>query len=86
MASSSTPEFIANPIVVEVVKHPRPVFKLVPKIAKKDDNIGAFSKIPKEVVYVEDPRMYIHCHIEELGDDEIKNMYKSIICDESENV
>lgn len=30
--------------------------------------------------------MYIHCHIDELGDDEIKNMYKTVICDESENI
>lgn len=86
MASSSAPEFISNPTVVEVIKYPRPVFQLVPEIAKKDDNIGAFSKIPKGVVFVEDPRMYIHCHIEELDDEEIKNMYKSVICDESKNI
>lgn len=86
MASSSTLEFIANPTIVEVVKFPRPIFQLVPEIAKKDDSIGEFSQIPKGVVYAEDPRMYIHCHIEELGDDEIKNMYKTMICDESGNV
>lgn len=64
MASSSVPEFIANPTIVKVIKRPRPVFQLVPEIAKKDDNVGAFSQIPKGVVFVEDPRMYIHCHIE----------------------
>lgn len=86
MESSSTPEFIENPTVVEVVKRPRPVFQLGPKIPNQDDSIGAFSQIPKGVVYVEDPRMYIHCHIDELGDDEIKYMYKTVICDESGNV
>lgn len=30
--------------------------------------------------------MYIHCHIEEIGDEEIKNMYKIVICDDSSNV
>lgn len=45
-----------------------------------------FSQIPKGVVFAKDPRMYIHCHIEELGDEEIKNMYKTIICDDSGNV
>lgn len=53
---------------------------------KKDDTIGAFSKIPKRVVYAEDPRIYIHCHIEELGDDEIKNIYRTMICDENGNI
>lgn len=86
MASSSVPEFIENPTIIEVIKCPRPVFKLVPKIDKKDDNIGAFSQIPKGVVYAEDPRIYIHCHIEELGDDEIKKMYRTVICDENDNI
>lgn len=86
MASSSTPGFIENPTVVEVIKCPRPVFQLVPEIAKKDDNVGAFSQIPKGVVYAEDPRIYIHCHIEELGDEEIKNMYKFVIFDDSDKV
>lgn len=55
MASSFVPEFIANPIVVEVIKRPRPIFQLVPEIAKKDDNVGTFSQIPKGVVFVERP-------------------------------
>lgn len=86
MASSSTPEFIANPIMIEVIKCPRPIFKLIFEIAKKDDSIGAFSKIPKGVVYAEDPRIYIHCHIEELGDNEIKKMYRTVICGVDGNV
>lgn len=86
MASSSVLEFIENPTVIEVIKHPRPVCKLVPEIAKKDDNKGAFSQIPKGVVNAEDPRIYIHYHIEELGDDEIKKMYSTMICDKNGNV
>lgn len=62
------------------------MFQLVPEVAKKDDTVGAFSQIPKGFVYAEDPRIYIHCNIEELGDEEIKIMYKSFICDNSENV
>lgn len=86
MASTSAIEYIANPTIVEVIKRPRPIFQLVPEIAKKDDTLGAFSQIPKGVVYVEDPRMYIHCNIEELLDEEIKTMYKTIICDDTSNV
>lgn len=58
--SSSVLKFIANPTVVENVKHPRPIFKIIPKIAKQDDSIGAFSKISKRVYFSEDPRIYIH--------------------------
>lgn len=83
MPSSSTLEFIANPTVVEVVKCPRPVFKIIPEVAKHDDTLGAFSKIPKGVAYTEDPTIYIHFHIEELGTDEIMNMYRTVICDEN---
>lgn len=86
MASTSAIEYIANPTIVEVIKRPRPVFQLVPEIAKKDDTLGAFSQIPKGVVYAQDPRMYIHCNIEELGDEEIKTMYKTEICDDTDNV
>lgn len=86
MASLSIPKFIANPTIVKVIKFPRLVFQLVPEIAKNNDNVGEFSQIPKGFVFVEDPRMYIHCHIEELGDEEIKSMYKIIICDDSDNV
>lgn len=86
MASTSTLEYIANPIVFKVIKHPRPMFQLVPEVTKKDDTVGAFSQILKGVVYAEDPRIYIHCNIEELGDEEIKTMYKYVICDNFINV
>lgn len=69
-----------------MIKRPRLVFKIIPEVAKKDDNLGAFSKIPKGVAYVEDPRIYIHCHIEELGGNDIMKMYRTVICDENGNV
>lgn len=60
MASSSALKFIGNPTIVENVKCPRPIFKIIPKIAKQDDFVGAFSKIPKGVVFAEESRIYIH--------------------------
>lgn len=71
---------------MEIVKCPRPIFKIIPEIAKKDDSIGSFLKIPKGVAYAEDPRIYIHYNIEELGSVEILKMFKTIICDENRNV
>lgn len=44
-------------------------------MATKEDSVGTFSRVPKRVVYVEDVRAYIHCHIEDLGTLEIKGMY-----------
>lgn len=81
-SSSSAPKFIANPLVVENVKHPRPVFKIIPEIAKQDDSIKDFSKISKGVAFAEDPRIYIHCNIENLGTDDLENMYSGVITDE----
>lgn len=75
VGSSSTPTFIANPIVVEIKDHPRPIFKTFPHIATLDDLVGAFLRVLKGVVYVEDVRVYIHCHIEDLGTSDINNMY-----------
>lgn len=80
MASSSfVLEFIANPTVVENIKRPRPFFKIIPKIAKMDDSIGAFSKIPKGVAFAKDPRAYIPYNIEDLGSENIKNMFMNVI-------
>lgn len=55
--SSSVAEFIANPTMVESIKCPRPVFKIIPKIAKQDDSIRAFSKISKGVAFAKDLRI-----------------------------
>lgn len=82
VASSFVLEFILNPTIVENVKCPRPIFKIIPEIAKKDDSVGAFSKIPKGVAFAEDPRIYIHCNIEDLGSKELMKMFKKVICDE----
>lgn len=80
MASgSSAPTFIANPTIVEVKDRLRPIFKEVPQIYKKEDFVGAFSRVPDGVVYVEDVRAYIHCTLEDLGTEEIKGMYQSVI-------
>lgn len=81
-SSSSVPEFIENPTVVENIKCPRPVFKIIPEIIKQDDSIRAFSKISKGVVFAKDPRIYIHYNIEKLGSDDLKNIYKDVITDE----
>lgn len=44
-----------------------------------DDSIGAFFKILKGVAFVEDPRAYIHCNIEDLGSEDLKNMFINVI-------
>lgn len=80
-SSSSIPKLIAKPIIVEIVKRPRPVFKIIPKIAKLDDSIGAFSKISKGVSFTKDPRAYIHCNIGDLGSEDLKNMFINDIVD-----
>lgn len=83
MDSSSIPKFISNPTIVENIKLSRPVFKIIPQIAKKDDSIGTFSKIRKGVAYTEEPRICIHCNIEELGSEDLLNMFRTVICDEN---
>lgn len=77
VGSSAIPTFVENPTVVEVKDRPRPIFKQYPHVATLEDSVGAFSHVPEGVVYVEDVRAYIHCHIEDLGTSEIKGMYMS---------
>lgn len=77
--SSSAPTFIVNPTIVEVKDRLRPIFKEVPQIAMKEDSTSAFLRVPDDVVYVEDVRAYIHCTLEDLGTEEIKGMYQSVI-------
>lgn len=80
MASSSfIPEFVENPTVVKNIKRRRPIFKIIPQIAKVDDFVGEFSKIPKGVTFIEGPRAYIHYNIEDLGSEEMKNMFIKVI-------
>lgn len=70
---------MANPTIVENIKWPRPIFKIIPKIEKMDDSIGAFFRILKGVAFVEDPMAYIHCYIESLGSEDLMNMYMNVI-------
>lgn len=67
---------------MENVKFYRPIFKIILEFAKQDDSIGDFSKIPKGVAFVEEPRIYIHCNIEDLGFEELMKMFNKVICDE----
>lgn len=84
--SSSISIFVANPTVVEVKDHPRPIFKRYPHVATKEDSVGAFSCVAEGVVYVEDVRAYIHYHIEDLGTSEIKGMYMNELRGESSKI
>lgn len=68
MASrSSDPTFIVNPTIVKVKDRLRPIFKELPLIAKKEDSVGAFSRVLDGVMYVEDATTYIHCTLEDIG-------------------
>lgn len=82
-SSSSIPEFILNPTIVENIKHPRLRFKIIPEIAKQDDFVVVFSKTPKGVAFAEDPRIYIHCNIEDLGTEDLKKIFNEVITDEN---
>lgn len=83
VGSSSTPTFIANPTVVEVKDRPMPIFKPCPHIFTLDDSVGAFSRVPEGIVYVEDVRAYIHCHIKDMGTSDINNMYMNELMGDS---
>lgn len=52
-------------------------------MATLENLVGAFSCVPKGVVYVKDVRAYIHCHIEDLGTSDIKGMYMSELMGDS---
>lgn len=84
--SSSAPTFIENPSFVKVKDYPRSIFKQCSHIATLDDSVGAFSRVPEGVVYVEDVREYIHCHIEDLGTDNIKSMYMRELMGDSRKI
>lgn len=73
--SHFVPTFIANPTVVEVKNHPRPIFKPCLHIATLYDFVGAFLHVLEGVINVEDVRAYIYFQIEDLGTSIIKIMY-----------
>lgn len=81
--SSSIHGFVANSTAIEVKDCPRPIFKRYPHVATLEDLVGAFYHVLEGVVYVEDVRVYIHYHIEDLGTSEIKGMYMSELMGES---
>lgn len=68
-----------NPTIVEVKDRLRPIFKEFPQITIKEDSTSTFLMVPDGIVYVEDVRAYIHCTLEDLGTEEIKGMYQSMI-------
>lgn len=77
MASSS----IATPLVVDVTKRARPIFKKHPYESMGDDMSSAFSSISYRLLHVEGIRAYIHCNIEELGRAQILNLYTKHMID-----
>lgn len=84
--SSSTPTFIANPTIVEVKDHPRPIFKQCLHIATLDDLVGIFLCVLEGVVFVEDIIAYIHYHIEDLCTSDIKSMHMNELMGDSRKI
>lgn len=54
MASRSAPTLVdvETPIVFDIKDFPHQVFKKYPQIAKVDDSIGAFLRVPDDILYV----------------------------------
>lgn len=73
--SSSTLVGVATHNLVDIKDHPCPIFKQFPQIAKVNNSVGTFSRVPEGFLHVKDVRAYIHCTLEDLGSIEIKNMY-----------
>ena len=59
----------------------QPEFKPIPKVAYKNDSIGALFVIPDKVVMVQDMRKCYNCKIGAIGDLEIYNAFDKL-CDE----
>lgn len=78
--------FVANPTIIEVKDHPKPIFKWYLHAATLDNSIGTFFHVLEGVVYVKDVRSYIHYHIEDLGNSDIKSMYMSELMVDSRNI
>ena len=62
---------MASQEVFNISNRPRYNFKKYPFVSLLDDPIGAFLQVPKNVLHVENIRIYIHCKIEIIGDVEI---------------
>lgn len=74
MTSSSS---IDTPLVVEVSERERLQFKNNPFKSIEDDPNGAFASMPHGVLHVDDVRDYIHCNIEEIGNEAILSLYNN---------
>lgn len=72
MASTSS---ISNPLVVKVKDMTHLVFKESPLKSIEDDLVGAFYFIPHGVLHIDDVRAYIHYEIEEIGLEDILDLY-----------
>lgn len=83
VVSSFIPIFVANLTIVEVKDHPKPIFKRYPHVVTLDDSVGSISRVLEGVMYVEEVRAYIHCHIEDLGMTDIKSMYMNELMGDS---
>lgn len=79
--SSPAPVGVATPIFVDIKDRPHPIFTQCPQIAKVDDSISAFSRVPDGVLYVEDVCAYIHYTLEDLGSIEIKTINMTNLLD-----
>lgn len=63
---------MATPIVYDVTKKKRYVFKKHPFKSTLDDLEGPFSHMPTGVMHVEDIRVYIYCKKELFGLDRLR--------------
>ena len=66
-------------LVSNDVKQPK--FKPIPKVAYKNDLIGALSTIPDKVVMVQDVCKFYNCKLGAIGDLEIANAYEKLCVD-----
>ena len=57
---------------------PRYNFKIYPYISPVDDLVGAFSRVPDNILHVEDIYGYIHCKMESIQDADIHNDLEKI--------
>lgn len=81
MASGSFPTLvdIASLFVVDIKDPPCPILNNCPQIAKVNDSINAFSRVPDGVTYVIDVQSYIYYTLEDFGSSEIKNVHDCFV-------
>ena len=53
----------------------QPDFRAIPKVAYKDDPVGALSMIPLKVVMIQDVRKCYNCKVGSIGDLELQESY-----------